>query len=219
MGFKDPHRVAGLLALIASTAIMALLIFAAVSSAAQFSGSGAEWAGSLRTHAPGVPGQIDVELGGANPCPMAPAAGGCYDAGVVWAPVGDAFALEHELGHAFDERVLTRSERDWYTAAFGYHEGTTWAPDRGADAFCARIACPVERFADAYADCALGLYQAHYDPVHGTYEARLGRVVVPEIERGSWHPGALERAYVCARLWRDADATTGRSSLYETPAI
>lgn len=186
------------------------LVIAHAAGAAQLVGPGAPWAYTVQTHVPGPPGPpIRVEVG---PCPDLPSAGGCFYPGApdgtgaaiyVLYP-GDAFALEHELGHAFDSRALDDGERAWFVAVLGFPSGTPWRnPSRweGGDPYCLRSTCPDERFADAYAVCALDLYTGHYDRRSGAFTAHAHGREVETIMAGGWRPSRRTRLDVCGAIW------------------
>jgi hypothetical protein len=78
------------------------------------------------------------------------------------------FAFGHELGHIFDVRVLTDRDRQLFARLVGYSRGDAAIWDRYTGSKCARHACPGERFADAYANCAI-------DGVPGVHRIRSGR--------------------------------------------
>lgn len=101
-------------------------------------------------------------------------AGGTWDGTTVRAYGPDDVVVEHELGHAFDDRDLDPVERAHLNALMGYGPSTPWANQRRwtEDLFCAWLACPNERFASLYAGCALGYHLLHHS---GDVLARRGR--------------------------------------------
>jgi hypothetical protein len=66
------------------------------------------------------------------------------------APGQGRFVLEHELGHVFDYQRLTPGDRNWFTRMLGLTG--VWSQGTGMEG----LHSPAERFADAYATCALG---------------------------------------------------------------
>lgn len=136
---------------------------ASVTLAAQLSGAPdvAAWARAVqaRTHVPGPAGPaIDVVV--LADVPGQPASDGGWVGGAystVYLTRRDDATLEHELGHAFEERNLDVKERVWLVDELGFRAGTPWQnPARWTgDLYCQHVACPDEVVADAYAGCAL----------------------------------------------------------------
>jgi hypothetical protein len=137
-------------------------------------------------HPPGPPITVSADV--AHCAPVAPGVlpvAGCadLDAGIIYAST--RLAEEHERGHFFDVRVLTDQDRAWFTRLLGrYLPGTPWVWARGHQS-------PAERFADAYAACALG--KSPRDDVWGTAysympTARKHRRVCNAIALKGWLP-------------------------------
>lgn len=93
-----------------------------------------------------------------EPCPdYLPEISSCADqeTAEIWlAPDASRFERWHELGHLFDAQVLDERARSWFTPLLGFPADAPWFEDYGNE--FAR-AMPGERFADAYAACALDL--------------------------------------------------------------
>jgi hypothetical protein len=69
------------------------------------------------------------------------------DSDQIWlAPGSGRFERYHEIGHQFDRQTLTDTHRAWFKRLFGYPDSADWYATVG----------PQEKFADAYATCALG---------------------------------------------------------------
>lgn len=88
-------------------------------------------------------------------CPYYQDGGSCWDVTtrtVFLEPYAGRHVLWHELGHAFDDEVLTNSDRAAFMRVMRLRgpwvQGTGY--EKGADR------SPNEWFADAYADCQLG---------------------------------------------------------------
>jgi hypothetical protein len=62
----------------------------------------------------------------------------------------DQFGLLHEIGHLFDEHILTPQERLAFKIELGLRH-QKWTDSRGGDSF----GTPDEDFGDAYAVCAM----------------------------------------------------------------
>lgn len=101
------------------------------------------------------------------PCPVDPDAGGCAyvdpvalasgaygddcpnPAGCIFLRTRNRFARWHELGHAWDQQKLTDSDRRWFARKLEM-AGQPWFDEAWNPG-----GSPGERFADAYANCAL----------------------------------------------------------------
>lgn len=110
-----------------------------------------EWVDRIRV--PTVGGTISLHV---EPCPGAERARACWFNRNIWlrpalyqASMRDE--LLHELGHGFDEEYMDPWERGTFRAIMGDTSPTPWdcSPGEGA------AACASERFANAYAACAL----------------------------------------------------------------
>ena len=116
------------------------------------------WATSIKTHAPAPTGApISVELVPGLKIEGVEAGGG-WDGEKIQLEGRDTIAIEHELGHAYDDRDLTDHWRG--VLENDMHVSGPWSnPDRwGGDLYCKHITCPNELFADARAGCALNLH-------------------------------------------------------------
>ena len=102
------------------------------------------WVDAARVPTP--PGIVTLHLA---PCPGAPTAGGCVARGsraIHLGPGGrDRRTLLHELGHVFDQTVLTTATRARFQALA--RRSGAWAAMAGGDS-------AEEQFAEAYALCA-----------------------------------------------------------------
>lgn len=112
---------------------------------------------------------VEIKVG---PCPAVPQAGGCYDGdeGIIWiAPSNfDKDSVGHELGHVFDRNLMNDGMRNKITNRVFRLIGTTWYPQKGADALknCPGTdTCPNEMFADGFSACA-----RHIDAVYSQRE-------------------------------------------------
>jgi hypothetical protein len=77
------------------------------------------------------------------------------ETGEIWLPPGAGrFARWHELGHIFDYQVLTDADRAWFTPQLGFPSNRPWEAANYDDE-SPGFTEPAERFADAYAHCAL----------------------------------------------------------------
>jgi hypothetical protein len=105
------------------------------------------------------------------PCPQSPAAEGCIEpsTATIWLRPGltrqrARAILQHELGHLYDWRYLDDVEREQFRALARIPAGAAWYEGRSL--------APAERFADAYASCALGYRPSHF---WSTVRPRRGR--------------------------------------------
>jgi hypothetical protein len=111
---------------------------------------------------PTAPGTVIVDL---HACPGTEY-DGCWDTTVLHLPtargVDTRWTLMHELGHVFDDRVLTPADRAAFKRAIRYPASwTTGAEPAG------------ERFAEAYAGCAF-YARAPYGGLQGEYGYEAG---------------------------------------------
>jgi hypothetical protein len=97
-------------------------------------------------HVPTPPGAVTLRVA---PCPVAQSAGGCVLRGrheIFLSPASrDRRTLLHELGHIFDQTVMTPAARARFRALVGRRGA--WAAVAGGDS-------AEEQFAEAYALCA-----------------------------------------------------------------
>lgn len=115
---------------------------------------------AARFDVPLPPGDVTVLRGVV--CPDVPDAA-CADTyrGIIYLPPDrghaiDRFDLAHELGHFYDDRVLTDRDRARFTVLLGV-PGVPWDGGQRTGLDCGPRDCPAELFADAYAACALHL--------------------------------------------------------------
>lgn len=84
-------------------------------------------------------------------CPTGDAPACAYQDGTIYIEPGqDQFVYWHEVGHIFDAELLTVGDRNWFTRMLGLIGA--WDQGSGLQG----LRSPKERFADAYATCALG---------------------------------------------------------------
>jgi hypothetical protein len=111
---------------------------------------------------PTAPGTVVVDL---HACPGTEY-DGCWDTTVLHLPTARGvdlrWTLLHELGHVFDDRVLTAADRAAFKGAIRY-SGAWTSGDEPAG----------ERFAEAYAGCALYAH-APYGGLQGQYGYTAG---------------------------------------------
>ena len=102
------------------------------------------WVDAARVPTP--PGAVTLQVA---PCPIAPSAGGCVFRGrreIFLSPFSrDRRTLLHELGHVFDQQVMTPGARARFQALV--RRRGAWASSTGGDS-------AEEQFAEAYALCA-----------------------------------------------------------------
>jgi hypothetical protein len=102
------------------------------------------WVDAARVPTP--PGLVTLRVA---PCPVAPSAAGCVFRGrseIFLSPSsGDRRRLLHELGHVFDQQVMTAAARARFQALV--RRRGAWASSAGGDS-------AEEQFAEAYALCA-----------------------------------------------------------------
>lgn len=106
----------------------------------------------------------------------------------VYVPAGTSrFAVQHELGHLYDEQRLDDGERAKLQRLMGLPPGP-WRAGTGL----AGVRSPSERFADAYAACRLRL-----DP-EGRWESAY-----------DYQPTSRQHARMCRTIARAADVGHG----------
>jgi hypothetical protein len=133
--------------------MIGLLAGAKSTEAAAMTGSASAWARASPMHVPGPAGpEITINFGS---CPGLDDASACWMPWVsqIWLTEKNEFDLMHELGHVFDARNLDAMERKYLRPRIML--GKAW-DDCGEVRIEVYGACPKERFADAYANCALG---------------------------------------------------------------
>lgn len=95
------------------------------------------------------------------------------DNGVIYVEPGQGrFVYEHEVGHLFDVQRLNDGDRRWFTRKLGLTGA--WEQGSGLEG----LRSPFERFADAYAACALGLR-----PDRGEWAVSYGYQPTPKRHR------------------------------------
>lgn len=113
----------------------------------------------------GIPAPSVTVVG--DPCPAATATGICTIESTIYAPANASrFAVQHEIGHAFDEQFLDDGERNALKRAMGMPISRPW--QLGTGLTHEGLNSPSERFADLYAACRLkmdpeGLWESAYD--------------------------------------------------------
>jgi hypothetical protein len=152
---------------VVSSAVLALAFAAPARAVTLRAVDGAPLGGQLqsmveRSRVPTAPGTVAVDL---HACPGT-AYEGCWDTTVLHLPtargVDVRWTLMHELGHVFDDRVLTAADRAAFKRTIRYAAPwTTGAEPAG------------ERFAEAYAGCAVYAH-APYGGLHGEYGYEAG---------------------------------------------
>jgi hypothetical protein len=159
-------------------AILLVLLFPASASALTLRGNVAPrhraWVGSATVPLP--TGAITITRSG---CYFT---WSCFDQGVIRLPKKtDSYAQEravllHELGHAFDERMLSPRERRAFQRAADV-PGSWWANTETP---------PAEAFAEQYAACAMGTLRSELAPSLSFYD---------------YDPGPPAERVICAALW------------------
>jgi hypothetical protein len=150
------------------SAVIATLALAAPARAVTLLGTdGAPLGGRMQaivaaSKVPTAPGTVVVDL---HACPGTEY-DGCWDTTVLHLPTARGvdlrWTLMHELGHVFDDRVLTPADRVAFKRAIRYPAPwTTGAEPAG------------ERFAEAYAGCAI-YSRAPYGGLQGEYGYQAG---------------------------------------------
>jgi hypothetical protein len=135
---------------------------------------------------PTAPGTVVVDL---HACPGTEY-DGCWDTTILHLPTARGvdlrWTLLHELGHVFDDRVLTAADRAAFKRVIRY-SGAWSTGDQPAG----------ERFAEAYAGCAL-YPRAPYGGLQGQYGYTAGpqtfRRVCGLIRRAAGRPRAAPRS-------------------------
>jgi hypothetical protein len=174
----------------AVSVVLATLVVAAPTRAVTLvTTTGAPLGGHLQaivdgSRVPTAPGAVVVDPA---PCPGS-AYQACWDPTGLHVPVGRGvdvrWTLMHELGHVFDDRVLTGADRAAFKRVIGYSGAwTTGAEPAG------------ERFAEAYAGCAI-YARAPYGGLEGEYGYTAGPQTFARV------CGLIRRA--AARHHRDA---------------
>lgn len=107
-------------------------------------------------------------------CPTGDAPACAYtDTATIYVEPGQGeFVLKHELGHLFDYQRLNDGDRHWFTRMLGLTGA--WSQGAGLEG----LLSPAERFADAYAACALG-----WRPDRGHWEDSYGYEPTPTRHR------------------------------------
>lgn len=99
--------------------------------------------------------------------------------------VADRFAFWHGLGHIFDAEVLTGGDRWWFMRMVGMEPPQPWLPPPKPK-MIAEPSSPGEKFADAYAACALNM-----NPEQGAWEGSY-----------DYQPSTRRHRQICAGIWR-----------------
>lgn len=131
---------------------------------------------ALALHAPIPAVAVNVQE-----CPVPPAGTACALPGAVYVPrdMLNPFNVAHELGHEWDFAHLTDADHARLAPLLGGPGAWFWQTDAdmAAAAFNPDAAPPGERFADAYALCAIGSKRRrahHSDWVDGRLVAYVG---------------------------------------------
>ena len=170
-------------ALSVAVAALALALAAPARAVTLLGTAGAPLGGRLQalvdaSRVPTAPGTVVVDL---HTCPGS-RYDSCWEPGLLHLPVATGvdvrWTLMHELGHVFDERVLTAADRSAFRRAIRYRGSWTSGPQPAG-----------ERFAEAYAGCAV-YARAPYGGLQGEYGYRAG-------------PDTFRR--VCGLIWRASD--------------
>jgi hypothetical protein len=169
---------------------VALAVVAPAQATTLVTPAGAPLAGHLQavvngSRIPTAPGAVAVDL---HPCPGT-AYDACWDAAVLHLPtargVDVRWTLMHELGHVFDDRVLTAADRIAFKRVIRYAGAWTTGDEPAG-----------ERFAEAYAGCAQYTH-APYGGLQGQYGYEAGpetfRRVCEFIRRAAGRPRAGPR--------------------------
>lgn len=184
----------GLLLGILTVQLTVTLAFCANARAATFIGNGPfdDWARRViaTSRVPIVP-DPPITLIDQKPIVDGQVAGGGWIGSTSQLFIGSRsrIALMHELGHAFDDRLLDVAERQHLVALMQLPGDTPWSnPARWTshDPFCAETMCLNERFADAYAACALGYLWVWWGSV----------------QPWSWWPSRWRYKRFCGAIWR-----------------
>lgn len=184
-----------------STVVAALALVASAQATTLVTSEGAPLGGHLQavvngSRVPTAPGVVAVEL---HPCP-GPEYDSCWDTTVLHLPtargVDVRWTLMHELGHVFDDRVLTAADRAAFKTVIRYSGAWTTGDEPAG-----------ERFAEAYAGCAQ-YARAPYGGLQGQY----GYVAGPDTFRR-----ACELIRRAARRPRAAPPSAVRSARSARP--
>jgi hypothetical protein len=143
------------LRVVISTTAAALAVVASAQATTLVTPAGAPLGGQLQavvngSRIPTAPGAVAVDL---HPCPGSQY-DSCWDATVLHLPT--------ELGHVFDDRVLTTADRTAFRRVSRYSGAWTTGDEPSG-----------ERFAEAYAGCALYAH-APYGGLQGQYGYSAG---------------------------------------------
>jgi hypothetical protein len=178
------------LRVVISTTAAALAVVTSAQATTLVTPAGAPLGGPLQavvtgSRIPTPPGAVAVDL---HPCPGSPY-DACWDTTVLHLPTARGvdlrWTLMHELGHVFDDRVLAAADRAAFKRIIRY-SGAWTAGDEPSG----------ERFAEAYAGCALYAH-APYGGLQGQYGYSAGpetfRRVCELIRRAAGRPRAAPR--------------------------
>jgi hypothetical protein len=147
--------------------VAALAVVASAQATTLVTPAGAPLGGRLQavvdsSRMPTAPGAVAVDL---HPCPGSQY-DSCWDATVLHLPTARGvdlrWTLMHELGHVFDDRVLTAADRAAFKRVIRYSGAWTTGDEPAG-----------ERFAEAYAGCALYAH-APYGGLQGQYGYTAG---------------------------------------------
>lgn len=128
-------------------------------------------------------------------CPFYSDGGSCAPTPnqVYWAPGDDRWTLWHEYGHTYDWQYLSNAERNVYKPRLGFKISKAWFGDRAFyESLDLASATPSERFADMYANCAMG---------YGIPHKRHGITVVEWESAYGYSASISQQRRNCRLLW------------------
>jgi hypothetical protein len=176
-----------------TTVVTALVVVASARATTLMTPEGAPLGGHLQavvdgSRIPTAPGAVAVDP---HACPGSEY-DSCWDATVIHLPtargVDVRWTLMHELGHVFDDRVLTPADRSAFKRVIRYSGAWTTGDEPAG-----------ERFAEAYAGCAIYAH-APYGGLQGQYGYAAGpdtfRRVCALIRRAAGRPRAARPSAV-----------------------
>jgi hypothetical protein len=182
-----------------STTAAALAVVASAQATTLVTPAGAPLGGQLQavvngSRIPTPAGAVAVDL---HPCPGSQY-DSCWDATVLHLPTARGvdlrWTLMHELGHVFDDRVLTAADRAAFKRVIRYSAAWTTGDEPAG-----------ERFAEAYAGCAL-----YARPPYGGLQGQYGYSAAPQTFRRVCE--LIRRAASRARAAPRSDVRSGRSA-------
>lgn len=159
------RRILPFLAAITILVLMCWSFWTALAGATTLEGDAAAWTSKIEStaHVPLPTGPPITVL--FAPCPGLQDAAGCTIDSTIWvdpAAGWPRFSVLHELGHQFDSRDLDPMERLYLIPELGGFRHRAWGDCGSVADLDTYGQCPLERFADAYAFCALGAHVPRY---------------------------------------------------------